>query len=295
MTVDTEGVHLILRYVHIGPAFVGLVLFWVPVFATKGGRLHVRAGWAFAGCAGIVGGTGLISSVWALLDMGSFAGPKLAEIPERDLPRALEVGRLLFAVLAYLSLWVVSQLWFGIRVAQTRDRHEALRTPLLVGLHTATGLAALALLVFGVQNVLLSSPDELLPPGAASIYWIPVALGLNGPKELNETLGYILRRRSSPMAWWYVHMECMLTVGVAFHTAFAVFAVHGLFGLRLPGLWQFLPWLAPSMIGVAAIRLWVRVYRRRFADLPGKEPASPQGQYPAGLLVGGPAQETATR
>ena len=48
MTADTDGVHLVLRSVHIVPAFVGLALFWVPVLAKKGGRLHVCAGWAFA-------------------------------------------------------------------------------------------------------------------------------------------------------------------------------------------------------------------------------------------------------
>src|SRR4029077_9986452 len=128
----------------------------------------------------------------------------------------------------------------------------------------------------------------------ASIYWVPLAIGLHGQKELKDNLSYVFRRRTSPMAWWYEHMQRMLTVGVAFHTAFAVFAVHGLFGLRLPGLWQFLPWLAPSAIGEPAIRLWVRACRRRFADLPGKEPASRQCQYHAGRLVGGTAQETAT-
>src|SRR5687768_16182168 len=99
MTAGIDGLHLAMRYAHVVAGLVGLALFWVPVFATKGGRLHIRTGRAFAWCAGFVGLTGLVSSAWGLLDMRSFAGPALERIPERALPEVLEQGRFLFAVL----------------------------------------------------------------------------------------------------------------------------------------------------------------------------------------------------
>ena len=41
----------ILILTHVLTGFVGLAAFWVPVFASKGGRTHVRAGRVFVYCA----------------------------------------------------------------------------------------------------------------------------------------------------------------------------------------------------------------------------------------------------
>jgi hypothetical protein len=43
--------HEIWRYVHITAGFVGLGVFWVPVFAKKGAPVYVWGGRIFALCA----------------------------------------------------------------------------------------------------------------------------------------------------------------------------------------------------------------------------------------------------
>ena len=53
----------ILRQTHMLIGCIGLVTFWIPVFARKGGRLHRRAGRLFALCALYAGGTGLGLSI----------------------------------------------------------------------------------------------------------------------------------------------------------------------------------------------------------------------------------------
>ncbi|MCE2540753.1 MAG: hypothetical protein J4G16_10285, partial [Acidobacteria bacterium] len=40
--------------VHVVTGFIGLAAFWIPVFARKGGPLHVRAGRVYAYCAYVV-------------------------------------------------------------------------------------------------------------------------------------------------------------------------------------------------------------------------------------------------
>ena len=40
--------------IHVATGFVGLAAFWVPIFARKGGRLHVRAGRVYAYSACVV-------------------------------------------------------------------------------------------------------------------------------------------------------------------------------------------------------------------------------------------------
>ena len=47
---ELENLHLFWRYSHAGVGCLGLVAFWIPVFARKGSRLHVGAGKAFVGC-----------------------------------------------------------------------------------------------------------------------------------------------------------------------------------------------------------------------------------------------------
>jgi hypothetical protein len=277
-----DALHQGLRYAHVAAGFVGLALFWVPVFAKKGGRLHVRAGWAFACCAGFVGVTGLAASAWALVDIQSFAGARMGRIPVEERPRILEEARFLYAILGYLSLAVVSGLWFGLRVVRTRQRHEALRTPLVIGLHAATLLWALGLLALGASNLVAGYTGTHLPPGAANKYWVPAVLGLLGALAARDDLRYVLRPRPTRMAWWYKHMENMLGVGIAFHTAFLVFGVHRLFAVRLSGAWQLLPWVLPAAIGVPAIHVWVRAYQRRFGELPEKSaPREPSAEEPA--------------
>ena len=40
-----------LSYVHVIFGFAGLLAFWIPVFAKKGGNTHVRYGKVFQWCA----------------------------------------------------------------------------------------------------------------------------------------------------------------------------------------------------------------------------------------------------
>ena len=64
-------------------------------------------------------------------------------------------------------------------------------------------------------------------------------------------------------------MEGMVGSGIAFHTAFLVFGWQGLFGGGLiQGTWWFLPWILPAVIGISALRVWTRFYKRKFGELP---------------------------
>ena len=70
------------------------------------------------------------------------------------------------------------------------------------------------------------------------------------------------------MAWFYSHLGSMLGGGIAFHTAFLVFGLGRFVSLDIPGVLAVLPWLLPTLIGIPAIVLWTRHYRRRFGQMP---------------------------
>lgn len=278
-----EWFHLGLRYSHIVLGFLGLVLFWVPVFARKGGRLHIRTGQIFAGLAYIVAGTAIISSLWAVVHPASFLGVHSARIDETKLTYATENLRFFFVLLFYLGLGTLAGNHYGLRLVRTRETHERLRSPGVLGLEGAFGLTSIGLVGFGVWNLVLGyTGQHLLSAAAINKYWLHVMLGIVGVFGTWSDLRYILRPRPSPMAWWYAHMEAMLGVGIAFHTAFAVFGANRLFSLDLPGAWKLVPWILPSAIGIPATSLWTRSYRRKFGELSDTtKSAESLGENPA--------------
>ena len=67
--------------VHVATGFVGLAAFWVPVFARKGGRLHVQAGRVYAYSAYVVTLSAVTAAAGRIVSyMGQGLG--LAENPE---------------------------------------------------------------------------------------------------------------------------------------------------------------------------------------------------------------------
>ena len=158
-------------------------------------------------------------------------------------------------------------------IVRTKQRHEDLREPVLLGFQAAIVAASVALIAFGAFH-LYGGRGGLAQRADSGKYWVPVVLGIIGLLGAWGDLGYILRPRPTRMAWWYKHMENMLGVGIAFHTAFLVFGANRLIGYSLPSAWALLPWAIPSAIGIPATQIWVRYYKRRFGELDAPPPAS---------------------
>jgi hypothetical protein len=143
-----------------------------------------------------------------------------------------------------------------------------------LALEGAFGLWSLGLALFGAGSLVACHAGwHLLPPSAAGRYWINLGLGLFGVYGFINDMKYMLRPRSSPMAWLYMHMECMIGAGIGFHTAFLVFGARSV--VKLDGIWQLTPWLLPSLIGIPALVMWTRYYRRKFASTSEQQPSLP--------------------
>jgi hypothetical protein len=92
----------------------------------------------------------------------------------------------------------------------------------------------------------------------------PVAIALGGACVINA--GQDLYRFSRPPVdknfWWYSHMTGMLASYIAATTAFLV---NNAQRFHFPGpVWVW--WLLPTFVGVPAISIWTRYYRRKFAS-----------------------------
>ncbi len=228
--------------VHVVAGIVGLAAFWVPVFARKGGRAHVRAGRVYAYSAYIVTLSAVTASAWRI---GSYAhqGVGLAERPDL-------YG--MAAFLGYLGVVTFANVRHGVRVLATRRAPESLRTPFHMGL--AWACFTCTAIVVALAVVLWSDSS-------------PILLGLSpvGIFTGANLLRYMRNPGARRMGWLYSHLGSMLGGGIGFHTAFAVFGVQRLIAYELSGSLAVLPWILPTIIGVPAIIVWSRHYRRRFS------------------------------
>lgn len=231
-----------LLWAHVVAGFIGLVAFWFPVLSRKGGTTHVRFGIVFYWCAYVVTLTALAVSLGRILLYWS-DGIALAERPEL-------YG---FAVLlAYLGVVTFVIVRHGRRVIATRPAPETLRRPLDWALAWAPIAGSVVIIAFA-----LAAWSEVSP----------ILLGVSpiGLFTGAGTLRAVRTQDREPRGWLYSHLGSMLGGGIAFHTAFAVFGAQQAFNYSLSGPFATVPWLAPTLLGVPAIVLWTRHYRRRFS------------------------------
>ena len=226
---------------HVGTGFVGLVAFWIPLFARKGGRVHVQAGRVYAYCAYVV----TLSAVTA-------AAGRIAALLAQGLGPADRPDTWGFALfLGYLGVATFATVRHAIRVVETRKSPDRLRTPV----HEALAWSSIAGSVAVIAFALAVRSDAS-----------PILLGLS-PVGLFTGSGMLrLMRRPGArrMGWFYSHLGSMLGGGIAFHTAFAVFGAQRLWAYDLAGPLAVVPWLLPTALGIPAIILWTGYYRRKF-------------------------------
>lgn len=230
-----------LLLVHVVAGFVGLAAFWIPVFARKGGRAHVRAGRVYAWCAYVVTASAVIAAA------GRIASYRYMGIGVADQP-----GSYGFAVLlGYLGVVTFVMVRQGMRVLATRRAPGELRTPMHEALAWASISASVLVVGFGLA------------------VWSGVSPILLGMSPIGLFTGQrMLRLMRDPggqrMGWFYSHMASMLGGGIAFHTAFLVFGAQRLWAYEIEGPLAIVPWILPTVVGVPAIVIWSRRYRRKF-------------------------------
>ena len=213
----------------------------MPVFARKGGRTHVRAGRVFVYCAYVVTLSAVTAAAGRIVSY-QVQGIRLADDP-------VLYGISLF--LGYLGLVTFATVRQAMRALATRRAPETLWTPFHEALAWASIGSSAALIAFALT------------------VWSdvsPILLGLSpiGLFTGRNMLRLMRNPRAERMGWFYSHLGSMLGGGIAFHTAFAVFGVQRLWAYDLAGPLAVVPWILPTVIGLPAIAIWTRHYRRKF-------------------------------
>lgn len=247
-----KPLHDVLIVTHIVLGFIGLVAFWVPVVARKGGRLHVRAGRVFLYSAYVVAGSAIALSAMTLVDpFATHPGDRPAD--PAAVPGAARRLREVFVFLGYLGILTLATVHHGVRAIQHGRRRERLATPFHAAVNVAAILAGAAVGALGIAR------GQIVFVALAPIGFL---VGI-------PALRYPRRPAKERMGHWYEHLGAMIGGGIAFHTAFAVFGIQRFVDYSLDGVAALFPWVAPAIVGTIGIAIWQRRYRKRFGDLPG--------------------------
>ena len=117
--MDYESIFLMLRRSHILIGFAGLVAFWMPVVAKKGGRTHILAGRVFEWCGYYVAASALFACGRYLLIPHHFAFTDRPGASAEEL-RRIQFAQFFLTLLAFLAWIFLVQLRNGMRVVRTR-------------------------------------------------------------------------------------------------------------------------------------------------------------------------------
>lgn len=219
-----ELLYDILRHSHAWIGMAALTLFWVPVLSRKGGPVHRTSGKLYVYFMLWVTLTGLAFSI-----------------------RFLWLGNLVSGVfLGYLGVITFTALWTGWRVLWAKHSPAAYTTRtyrMLAWLNLAAGAVVLGVgLWTQVWLFVLFSPIGLLAGWSA--------------------LKFLRAPPTDRWYWLYEHFGGMIGSGIAAHVAFLAFGSRQLFpDWPLNGL-GILPWIAPVIVGTAAIA-WLNFHYRR--------------------------------
>lgn len=234
---------------HIATGSVGLVAFWVPVVAKKGGRSHRTWGKVFT-LSMLV--TGSIAVVIASMTIHDPVGTH----PGLDFPVPLISGVFGWMML-YLAILTVNLAWYGWECIQNRRRPERDRRWLNL-------LSQLVLLIAAAnclwQGWLLR--DYFLADGRVEPL-LMMGISMVGFATVGTNLWFMLRRDPGPQAWLREHLKGLVGAGISVYTAFLAFgAVRFIPELALnPGLWA-----VPLVTGLAIIlyhwrKIWAQEAR----------------------------------
>jgi hypothetical protein len=238
-----------LRWIHIAAGTIAVIVFWIPVAASKGSRLHVRIGWVYAGCMAVVVFTAFSMSGLAFatpLRVRHFSHPLSAD----EAAQFIRESRQIAFFLAYLGAVTLAAGWQGISVLRTRRDPKSLGTPVTFGLNAAVVLAAVASLALGIY-------------ARSAIF---AAMSVVGFLVGGGNLSYLLRGPASRMDWLYQHLSSMIATGIAGYTAFIVFGGRHVLAALVQPRYYVLFWLLPTAIGAPAITLTTAFYKRKFRD-----------------------------
>jgi len=218
----------IFMMLHVAAGFTSLLLFWIPAFTKKGGINHVKVGKLYMWLMWIV----VISA--AILSI-----------------KNLYIGRIeMAAFLGFLTFITANPLWKGIAILN----HKKGLSKTFQQTHLI-----FEILIFIAGALLLGYGIYLQGRGAGILM---IIFGLIGVSNLKPVIKMI-KNPPEKMDWFMEHVKDMITTGIAAYTAFFAFGGRTYLGEIFTGYWMIVPWVAPTFIGVFAMKYLEKYYTKK--------------------------------
>ena len=231
--------------IHILTGATGLVAFWVPVVAGKGGDLHRRWGRVFTAMMLITGVIAVGISTTTLYAPQA-THPHLAH---HELLADPAMISLIFGwMMLYLAILTLNLAWYG-WTCVTRKRDQ-------IGSRTWLNL--------GLQGLLALAAINTLWRGLAMGQPLVIGISLIGFATVATNLMYLYHPKPGPVYWLKEHIKAHVGAGISVYTAFFAFGAVRLLpeAALTPTLWS-----VPLITGISLILWhWRSVSRRRGAS-----------------------------
>lgn len=240
-------IHTTLLYLHIALGAIALLLFWLPIVARKGGKLHIAAGKAFYSIMLFVAGSGIIMTLIGLADpVGIYVNSRQLTPEQIESMMLWRIPFTYFLLLLSLLTWVTGRHAIGVLRAKTN------RTVL--------------------RNWRYQGPVVLMFPVALFVGWQGITIGM--PLLIIFAVvslitaatisSYVYRAEITPRAWIIEHFSAMVGAGIAVYTAFFAAGGRRVLSQWLPGDWQLVSWLAAPVIGLTILVSLTGYYKRKY-------------------------------
>ena len=214
--------------IHVWVGSLCLILFWIPVLVKKGGNTHRKVGQVYFWGMWVV----VISALFLSIINGI----------EGHYESAIFLG--------YLTLITGYPLWYGYEILNQPKIWTSRYFQIRKWFSYLLFFASLAMIIGAIiiWNMYLSS---------LMVFFGLLGIGSIKDARMTKSQAMDVEKRMN------MHIQGMVISGIAAHTAFLAFGGRRFLAELLPGMFQVLPWILPTIIGV----IFIRKMKRKFSGL----------------------------
>jgi len=218
----------IITLIHISLGALSLVLFWLPVFTRKGGKLHRKIGKWY------------VYFMWGVVITAAALSIK-----------NILIGEITTAIfLGFLTLITANPLWYGIAMLKNKKGISDTYKQMHFSFNILIILFSVFMLVYAIIAV---------ESGASILLSFFALLGLSSAPQIIRDY----KSQLSDKSWFKEHYQGMIISWIAAYTAFFAFGGRQVFEELLTGYWQIVPWILPTLIGFVGLRYTRKYYERK--------------------------------
>ena len=239
--------HTALLYIHIFFGAIALMVFWLPIIARKGSKVHINAGKVFYYIMLFVAGSGIVMSLIGMADpVGIYVNSKQISMAQIEKMMVWRIPFTYFLLLLSMLTWVTVRHAIGaLRAKANRDM---------------------------LRSWTYQGPVFLMFPVAVFVGWQGISIGMPlliifavvSLITASNISVYVYKKDVAPRAWIIEHFSAMVGAGIAVYTAFFAAGGRKVLSEWLPGEWQIVSWLAAPVIGLTVLMALKGYYQRQY-------------------------------